>query len=84
MLFGLFLKNEFKNLTLKKITFDSNFDGFDERQTFNILHKYFVDKYNLGTSKKNNKTTLEANGYNFKNTTIYLHFCYLNFAKVLI
>lgn len=64
----IFLKNEFKDLTLKKITFDSNFDGFDERQTFSILHKYFVDKYNLGTSKKNNKTILEANGYNFKNT----------------
>ena len=64
----IFLKNEFKSLSLKKINFDSNFDGFDERQTFNILHKYFVDKYNLGTSKKNNKTNLEANGYNFKNT----------------
>ena len=32
------LKNEYKNFSLKKITFDNAFDGFDERQTFNILH----------------------------------------------
>ncbi len=64
----VFLKNEFKNFTLKKLTFDNNFDGFDERQTFNILHEYYVEKYKLGTNKKNNKTILEANGYTFKNT----------------
>lgn len=64
----VFLKNEYKNFTLKKLTFDSNFDGFDERQTFNILHEYFTEKYKLGTNKKNNKTILEANGYTFKNT----------------
>ena len=29
---------------------------------------YYVDTYSLGTSKKNNKTILEANGYTFKNT----------------
>ena len=64
----IFLKNEYKNFSLKKGMFDSDFDGFDERQTFNILHQYYIDKYKLTTHKKNNKTILEANGYNFKNT----------------
>lgn len=62
----IFLKNEFKNFSLKKLSFDSSFDGFDERQTFNILHQYFIDKYKLTTNSKNNKTILESNGYNFK------------------
>ncbi|MDD4730060.1 MAG: DEAD/DEAH box helicase family protein, partial [Dysgonamonadaceae bacterium] len=64
----IFLKNEYKNFSLKKVMFDSTFDGFDERQTFNILHQYYIDKYKLTTHKKNNKAILEVNGYNFKNT----------------
>ncbi|MEG1287860.1 MAG: DEAD/DEAH box helicase family protein [Bacilli bacterium] len=64
----VFLKKEFKNFSLKKITFDNEFDGFDERQTFNILHEYYIDKYKLSTNKKNNKTIMEANGYVFKDT----------------
>lgn len=64
----VFLKNEYKNFSLKKITFDNVFDGFDERQTFNILHNYYIEKYNLTNNKKDNKTILEANGYVFKDT----------------
>ena len=64
----IFLKNEYKNFTLKKLTFDNNFDGFDERETFNILHKFYIDKYKLTSKKKDNKTILEANGYVFKDT----------------
>ena len=64
----IFLKNEYKNFTLKKITFDNAFDGFDERQTFNILHEYYIEKYKLTSNKKNNQTILEANGYVFKDT----------------
>ena len=64
----IFLKNEYRNFTLKKITFDNAFDGFDERQTFNILHEYYIEKYKLTSNKKNNKTILEANGYIFKDT----------------
>lgn len=64
----VFLKNEYKKFSLKKITFDNAFNGFDERQTFNILHNYYIEKYNLTNNKKNNKTTLEANGYVFKDT----------------
>lgn len=64
----IFLKSEYKDFTLKKISFDNAFDGFDERQTFNILHEYYINKYKLTTNKKNNKTILEANGYVFKDT----------------
>lgn len=64
----IFLKNEHKNLTLKKLTFDNNFDGFGERETFNILHSFYVDKYKLTPKKKDNKTILESNGYVFKDT----------------
>ena len=64
----IFLKNEYKNFTLKKISFDNNFDGFDERETFNILHNFYIEKYKLTSKKKDNKTTLEANGYIFKDT----------------
>ena len=64
----IFLKNEYKNFTLKKLTFDNNFDGFDERETFNMLHKFYIDKYKLTSKKKDNKTILEANGYVFKDT----------------
>ena len=64
----IFLKNEYRNFTLKKITFDNAFDGFDERQTFNILHEYYIEKYKLTSNKKNNKIILEANGYIFKDT----------------
>ena len=64
----IFLKNKYKNFTLKKITFDNAFDGFDERQTFNILHEYYIEKYKLTSNKKNNKTILEANEYVFKDT----------------
>lgn len=64
----IFLKPEFKNISLTKLSIESDFDGFDDRETFNIIYKYYVDKYNLTSSKKNNKSSLEANGYIFKNT----------------
>src|SRR5574344_536323 len=64
----VFLKNEYKDFSLKKITFDNSFDGFDERQTFNILHDFYINKYKLTSNKTNNKTILEANGYSFKDT----------------
>lgn len=65
----VFLKNEFKNkVLLKKNTFDSSFDSFDERQTFNILRDYYIEKYKLTNNKNSNRTILEASGYNFKST----------------
>ncbi len=62
----IFLKPEYKNFTLKKLSIKSDFDGFDDRATFNILYQYYVEKYKLTESKKNNKLILEANGYIFK------------------
>ena len=64
----VFLKNEFKQFTLKKLTCNNKSDGFDERQTFNILHEYYINKYDLTKNRKSNKTILEANGYTFKDT----------------
>lgn len=61
----VFLKNEFKDFSLTKVTINSDFDGFDERQTFNILYDYLKTKYGLGTRKRDNKTILESNGYTF-------------------
>ena len=42
----VFLKNEYKSFRLTKISINSEFDGFDERQTFNIIYSYFKTKYN--------------------------------------
>lgn len=64
----VFLKNEFKSFSLTKVTFDNKFDGFDERETFNILHNYYVEKYKLTNNYKNNITILESNHYSFKTT----------------
>ncbi|MEG1313025.1 MAG: DEAD/DEAH box helicase family protein [Bacilli bacterium] len=64
----VFLKKEYQDFSLKKLSFDNSFDGFDERQTFNILHEYYISKYRLTSNKTNNKTILEANGYVFKST----------------
>ncbi|MEG3037089.1 MAG: DEAD/DEAH box helicase family protein [Bacilli bacterium] len=61
----IFLKNEYKDFSLTKEVADNDFDGFDERETFKILHDYYSEKYKLGTNKKNNKMILENNGYNF-------------------
>ncbi len=64
----IFLNPEYKNFNLTKMSIESDFDGFDDRETFNILYKYYVDKYKLTGSKHNNKLVLEANGYIFKDT----------------
>ena len=69
----VFLKKEHKDFSLKKITIDSDFDGFDERQTFNIIYDYFKNKYKLGNKKKDNQTILESNNYSFdKNVKNYI------------
>ncbi len=69
----VFLKKEYKDFSLKKVTIDSDFDGFDERETFNILYNYMKKKYNLGKKKKDNQTILEGNNYSFdKNVRNYI------------
>lgn len=64
----IFLKDNFKNISLIKSSVDSRVDKFDEKATFKILYDYFIEKYNLTNKKKNNLTILEANKYVFKDT----------------
>lgn len=70
----VFLKEEYKSFTLTKQIRDSEFDGFDDRETFTIIHNYMMKKYNFTNNKENNKTILEANGYifgeNIENTIV--------------
>ena len=69
----VFLKNEHKLFKLTKVSINSEFDGFDERQTFNIIYDYFKNKYRLTTKRKDNITLLESNSYNFsKNVQNYI------------
>ncbi len=64
----VFLKGEYKAFRLTKQIKNSDFDGFDDRETFKIIQNYMIRKYNLTNNKNNNKTILEANGYVFDET----------------
>ena len=64
----VFLKDEYKNFELTKQIKNSDFDGFDDRETFRIIQNYFIKKYNLTSNKISNKTILEAEGYIFGET----------------
>ena len=69
----VFLKNNHKEFKLTKISINSDFDGFDERQTFNIIYDYFKNKYQLSTKKSENIVKLETNNYSFeKNVQNYI------------
>lgn len=61
----VFLKDEYKDFTLTKQIKNSEFDGFDDRETFRIIQNYMIKKYNFTNNKENNKTILEAAGYIF-------------------
>ena len=64
----VFLKDEFKDFRLTKQIKNSDFDGFDDRETFRIIQDYMIKKYKLGNNKSNNKTILESAGYVFDET----------------
>lgn len=64
----VFLKDKFKNFSLKSQTFDKDIDDYDERQTFRILKEFYVKKYNLTNDKEKNKLILETNNYIFTGT----------------
>lgn len=64
----VFLKDEYKSFTLTKQIKDSEFDGFDDRETFRIIQNYMIKKYNFVDNKETNKTILEAAGYIFGET----------------
>lgn len=61
----VFLKDEYKDFTLMKQIKNSEFDGFDDRETFRIIQNYMIKKYKFTNNKENNKTILESAGYIF-------------------
>lgn len=64
----VFLKDEYKQFELEKEIKNSDFDGFDDRETFKIIQNYLISKYKLTTSKEKNKIILESEGYIFGDT----------------
>ena len=61
----LFLKPKCKTFTLEKEYRDLDFSGLGEREVLNRIHDALVDKYHLGSDKKQNKLIFSENGYVF-------------------
>jgi type III restriction enzyme len=61
----LFLKNEFKEITLEKQTRDFDVGGLGEREVLQALHQYILTKYNLGRDRQRNRELLTEGGYLF-------------------
>jgi len=59
----VFLKDKCKVFQLEKQLKNKDFDGFGERETFEIIHNYFVEKFNFTDDEKQNCSILEANNY---------------------
>ncbi len=63
----VFLRKEFKDFSLIKEYKNNQNDGFGDREAFQVIYKYFIEKYKLSANKKQNQTVLENNGYIFGN-----------------
>ena len=61
----LFLKDKCKTFTLEKEIRDMDFDGLGEREVLFKIHEALVDKYHLGSDKKQNQRLLADAGYIF-------------------
>mgnify|MGYP004505954631 FL=1 len=61
---SVFLKDEYRNFSLKKETKNTDVDNFAPREAFYAIYEYFVQKYEL-TKEDNAKEKLEKAGYNF-------------------
>lgn len=61
----LFLKNKCKTFSLEKEIRDLDFDGLGEREVLVKIYDALVDKYKLGTNKKQNQLLLETEDYRF-------------------
>lgn len=61
----VFLKDKCKVFTLEKQYRDKDIGGLGERETFNQIHRFLTEKYNLSSDKQNNRLRLEEAGYNF-------------------
>lgn len=66
----VFLKDKCKTFTLEKQSRDLDFDGLGERETYNVIHKFFVEKYKLTTKKKDNIRLFKSQGYVITNELI--------------
>lgn len=66
----VFLKEKCFDFTLEKQYRDKDFDGLGERETFQEIHKYFVNKYGLSNNKKDNQLRLENVDYKFGDAII--------------
>lgn len=64
----LFLKDKCKTFTLEKQMRDLDFGGLGERDVLYKLYDFLVDKYKLGSDKKQNKMLLADAGYIFGDT----------------
>lgn len=64
----VFLKDEYKQFELEKEIKNSDFDGFDDRETFRIMQNYLINKYKLTNDKGKNENILESEGYIFGET----------------
>lgn len=66
----VFLKDKCKTFTLQKQLRNLDFDSFGERETYQIIHKLFANKYGLSGNKADNQMRMEAEGYNFGESLI--------------
>ena len=62
----LFLKDKCKTFSLVKEFRDLEYDGLGEREVLDRIYDAFVEKYHLGTNKKNNMLILSGHGYVFE------------------
>lgn len=66
----VFLKEKCKSFTLTKQLRNLDVDSLGERETYHIVHEFFVNKYKLTADKSDNKLRLEAAGYRFDATIL--------------
>lgn len=61
----LFLKQKCKTFTLEKQMRDLDFGGLGEREVLNKLRESLIEKYHLGSDKKQNMMLMSDAGYVF-------------------
>jgi type III restriction enzyme len=59
----LFLKNKCKTFQLEKELRDLDYGGIGLADIYGNIYKFYIEKYELGTDKKENKKVLENNGF---------------------
>ncbi len=66
----VFLKDKCKTFTLQKQLRNLDYDSFGERETYQIIRKFFASKYGLSGNKADNRIRMEAVGYKFGKSLI--------------